>query len=177
MRTTRALIAGFGTTGSLVAAVACVFVVASAVVAFNGWPGSGIGDSIDSLFVKDQPAVAFDASGPRVVAGPGLGGGRPGPGSSGRSGGGSGPGNGTAGNAGGANGAATGSSSGGGAPGVPGVSGLPDTSGATNSVGGAVQNTSHSVGNTTSGVTNQVGQTVGGANQPLGDTVSQTGQS
>src|SRR6476620_11864913 len=124
MRTTRALIAGFGTTGSLVAAVACVFVVASAVVAFNGWPGSGIGDSIDSLFVKDQPAVAFDASGPRVVAGsaaaaaatvaptpigpvvagPGLGGGR-GPGSNGRSGGGSGPGDGTAGNDGGTDGA------------------------------------------------------------------------
>src|SRR2546430_5373067 len=69
MRTTRALIAGFGTTGTLVAAVACVFLVASAVVAFNGWLGSGIGDKIDSLFVNDQPAVAFDASGPQVVAG------------------------------------------------------------------------------------------------------------
>src|SRR5947208_14299759 len=130
MRTTRALIAGFGTTGSLVAAVACVFVVGSAGVAFNGWPGSGIGDSIDSLFVKDQPAVAFDASGPRVVAGsaaaaaatvaatpigpvvagPGLAGARPGPGANGRSGGGSGSGNGTAGNAGGASGAGTGAS-------------------------------------------------------------------
>src|ERR1700704_3443304 len=143
MRTTRALIAGFGTTGTLVAAVACVFVVASAVVAFNGWPGSGIGDSIDSLFVKDQPSVAFDASGPQVVAGsataaaatvaptatgpvvtgPGLGGGPLGPGSNGTSGGGSGLGNGTAGDvqgAGGTNPTATGSSSGG-AGGLPGV--------------------------------------------------------
>src|SRR2546430_17665181 len=69
MRTTRALIAGFGTTGTLVAAAACVFVVASAVVAFNGWSSLGIGDRIDSLFVKDRPTVAFDSSGPQVVAG------------------------------------------------------------------------------------------------------------
>ena len=68
MRTTRALIAGFGATGTLVAAVACVFVVASAVVAFNGWPHLGIADRIDSLFVKDRPAVA-DSTGPQVVAG------------------------------------------------------------------------------------------------------------
>src|SRR5713226_4159125 len=102
MRTTRALIAGFGTTGTLVAAAACVFVVASAVVAFNGWPSLGIGDRIDSLFVKDRPTVAFDSPGPQVlastaavaagtvaavptgpvVAGPGIGG-RVGPGANG----------------------------------------------------------------------------------------------
>ena len=69
MRTTRALIAGFGTTGTLVAAVACVFAVASAVVAFNGWPNLGIGDRIDSLFVKDRPTVAFDSPGPQVECG------------------------------------------------------------------------------------------------------------
>src|SRR5437764_11942170 len=69
MRTTRALIAGFGTTGTLVAAAACVFVVVSAVIAFNTWPGSGLENSIDSLFAKDQPAVAFDVAGPQAVAG------------------------------------------------------------------------------------------------------------
>lgn len=38
MRATRAYIAGFGTAGSLVACAALVFVTASAVVAFRGWP-------------------------------------------------------------------------------------------------------------------------------------------
>jgi hypothetical protein len=38
MRATRAYIAGFGTAGSLVAGAALVFVTASAVVAFRGWP-------------------------------------------------------------------------------------------------------------------------------------------
>ena len=69
MRTTRALIAGFGATGTMVAAAACVFVVASAVIAFNGWPGSRIANRIDSLFVKDQAPVGFNAPGPQVVAG------------------------------------------------------------------------------------------------------------
>src|SRR3979411_1148636 len=108
MRTTRALIAGFGTTGTLVAAVACVFVVASAVVAFNGWPGSGIGDPIEAPFVHDPP--------PRVHA-PSAGA------SSWR--------NGPPGDVQGAgtNRAGTGSGSGGGTAGLPGVPGLPDTSG------------------------------------------------
>ena len=38
MRATRAYIAGFGTAGSVLAGCAVLFVVASAVVAFNGWP-------------------------------------------------------------------------------------------------------------------------------------------
>jgi hypothetical protein len=49
MRATRAYIAGFGTAGSLVAGAAIVFVLASAVVAFRGWPqvgNSGQGSSI-----------------------------------------------------------------------------------------------------------------------------------
>ena len=191
MRTTRALIAGFGTTGTLVAAAACVFVVASAVVAFNGWP-SGIGDRIDSLFVKDQPAVPFDSPGPQVVAsaataaagtvtavptgpvvaGPGSGGGRVRPGANGSPRGGAAPGSGTSGDvpAGGTTTAA--GSGGGGGTGLPGV---PDPGGATSGVGGAVQNTTHDVGGAVSNTTNQVGQTVGGVNQPLGNTVIQTG--
>ena len=189
MRTTRALIAGFGTTGTLVAAAACVFVVASAVVAFNGWPNLGIGDRIDSLFVKDRPTVAFDSPGPQVVAGtaavaagtvaaaptgpvvagPGIGGGRVGPGANGSPQGGLR--SGTSGDlpAGGGTTTAAGSGSGssGGGTGLPGV---PDPR-------GAVQNTTHDVGGAVSNTTNQVGQTVGGVNQPLGNTVIQTGNS
>ena len=68
MRTTRAFIAGVGTTGSLLAAAACVFLVASAVIAFNGWPGTGFADRIDSVFVDDAPPVAWDQPGTDAVA-------------------------------------------------------------------------------------------------------------
>lgn len=68
MRTTRAFIAGIGTTGSLVAATACVFLVASAVIAFNGWPGTGFADRVDSIFVNDEPPVAWDQPGTAAVA-------------------------------------------------------------------------------------------------------------
>src|SRR3954465_793998 len=68
MRTTRALFAGLGTTGSLVAAAAGVFLVASAVIAFNSWPGAGFTDRIDNLFVKDSPPVAWDKPGTQAVA-------------------------------------------------------------------------------------------------------------
>src|SRR5213594_3817524 len=68
MRTTRALIAGAGATGSMIAAAACVFMVASAVVAYNGWPSAGIPNRVNNLFVDDKPAVAWDVSGTRAVA-------------------------------------------------------------------------------------------------------------
>lgn len=38
LRATRAYVAGFGTSGSLVAGAALLFVLASAIVAFRGWP-------------------------------------------------------------------------------------------------------------------------------------------
>ena len=38
VRATRAYLAGFGTSGSLLAGAALVFVLASAIVAFRGWP-------------------------------------------------------------------------------------------------------------------------------------------
>src|SRR5437867_1631072 len=68
MRTTRALIAGLGTTGSLVAAVACVALIASAVIAFKGWPGTGLANRIDDLFVNDQAPVSWDVPGTNAVA-------------------------------------------------------------------------------------------------------------
>jgi hypothetical protein len=67
MRTKRAFIAGLGTTGSLVAAAACVFLVASAVIAFNGWP-SGFADRVGNIFVNDEPPVAWDQPGTLAVA-------------------------------------------------------------------------------------------------------------
>ena len=68
MHTTRAFIAGLGTTGSLVAAAACAFLVASAVIAFNGWPGAGFAERIDNVFVDDAPPVAWDQPGTEAVA-------------------------------------------------------------------------------------------------------------
>jgi hypothetical protein len=45
-----------------------VFLVASAVIAFRGWPGAGFADRIGNLFVKDQPTVPWDRSGTAAVA-------------------------------------------------------------------------------------------------------------
>jgi hypothetical protein len=56
MRASRAYIAGFGTAGSLLAGAAMVFVLASAVVAFRGWPQVG----------DQPPAVAIVAAQPRA---------------------------------------------------------------------------------------------------------------
>ncbi|MEA2273304.1 MAG: hypothetical protein QOI98_2012, partial [Solirubrobacteraceae bacterium] len=41
MRPRHEIVAGLGTMGSLMAAVACVFVLAGGVVAFHGWPELG----------------------------------------------------------------------------------------------------------------------------------------
>ena len=49
MRVTRAYIAGFGTAGSLLAGAALVFVLASGVVAFRGWPQ--VGDTVAPVSV------------------------------------------------------------------------------------------------------------------------------
>ena len=54
MRVTRAYIAGIGTTGSLVAAAICTLIVVGAIVAFNGWPGSGLGSSQGQRMVVDD---------------------------------------------------------------------------------------------------------------------------
>src|SRR5436305_4745651 len=53
VRATRAYIASFGTAGSLVAGAAVVFVLASAVVGFRGWP---------SVAGSSQPVTVEPAS-------------------------------------------------------------------------------------------------------------------
>src|SRR4051794_8672871 len=68
MRTSRAFLASFGTTGSLLAAFACAFVLASAVVAFHGWPISGALKDLGTLIVHDDSQVPWEVSGPQQVA-------------------------------------------------------------------------------------------------------------
>src|SRR4051795_4514216 len=68
MRTSRAFLASFGSTGSMLAAFACAFVLASAVVAFHGWPVSGALKDIGTLIVHDDSSVPWEVSGPQQVA-------------------------------------------------------------------------------------------------------------
>jgi hypothetical protein len=56
MRVTRAYLAGFGTTGSLLAGVAVLFVAASAVVSFHGWPSFGLPAQPAALVRLRDPA-------------------------------------------------------------------------------------------------------------------------
>jgi hypothetical protein len=190
MRNTRALIAGLGTTGSLVAAAACVFLVTSAVIAFKGWPGTGFTDRIDNLFVKDQPPVAWDKPGTQAAAA------SAGAASAAVAGTPAGPTFGTPGvilgNGGGTvNGGtvrlpggtlvSTGSNGPGrvgpfnpSGPSNPGIPSLPpvDTGPAQNGAADTVQQTGSTVSRTVRQTTDTVGSTVGG---PVGDTVKQTG--
>jgi hypothetical protein len=190
MRTTRALFAGLGTTGSLVAAAAGVFLVASAVIAFKGWPGTGFTDRIDSLFVKDAPPpVAWDKRGTQVAAA------SAGTAAAAVAGTAAGPTFGAPGVILGNNGGAqrggavrlpggtlvstgpsgpgtvgTPTTGGGALPSLPG----PDTSPVQNGAADTVQQTGSTLGNTVRQTTGTVGNTVGG---PAGDTVTQTGNS
>src|SRR5437763_1417167 len=59
VRATRAYVAGLGTAGSLLAGAAVLFVLASAVVSFRGWPDAG----------AQPPAVSVSVSGTHVSAG------------------------------------------------------------------------------------------------------------
>jgi len=176
-----------------VAAAAGVFLVASAVIAFNSWPGAGFTDRIDNLFVKDSPpAVAWDKPGTQAVAT------AAGAGSAAVAGTAAGPTFGTPGVILGGNGAAqrggtvrlpggTLVSTGANGPGTVGpanpvaaaTQGLPQVSlpqvgngQAQNTVADTVQQTGSGVSNTVRRTTDSVGNTVGG---PVGDTVKQTG--
>ena len=63
MRATRGYLAGFGTSGSLLAGAAAMFVLASAIVAFQGWPQVGgqpapVSVSVRSASVGSAPSRA-----------------------------------------------------------------------------------------------------------------------
>ena len=57
-RATRAYVAGFGTSGSLLAAAAAVFLVGSAIVAFKGWPQIGIGAPNSNVAAAPIPVAS-----------------------------------------------------------------------------------------------------------------------
>lgn len=61
VRATRAYLAGFGTSGSLLAGAALMFVLASAIVAFHGWPQIGDQTSVPNVAA---PRVALASSSP-----------------------------------------------------------------------------------------------------------------
>ena len=82
----RAYLAGGGTTGSLLAVAALVFILASALVAFRGWPHVATAPSPGEVVISSRPAsstgtaaarrLAFVAAAPTAragVAGPGRG--------------------------------------------------------------------------------------------------------
>ena len=62
MRVTTAYTAGFGTAGSVLAGCAVLFVVASAVVAFHGWPTIA-GQPASAVLRLDGPVPASAGSG------------------------------------------------------------------------------------------------------------------
>lgn len=66
MRASRAYIAGVGTTGVLVASAVLLLAVVSALVAFQGWPGTDLSDDVSSLVV-DAPN-RLEVNGPVQVA-------------------------------------------------------------------------------------------------------------
>jgi hypothetical protein len=65
MRATRAYIFSLGTTSLLVASSFLILIVVSTIVAFDGWPGSGIADRIERIVVGDD-------EGPSRISGPAL---------------------------------------------------------------------------------------------------------
>ena len=62
VRAARAYLAGFGTTGSLLAGAALMFIVASALVAFHGWPHVAVQPSPGEVVVSPRSARSTGAS-------------------------------------------------------------------------------------------------------------------
>jgi hypothetical protein len=81
LRGARGYLPGFGTAGSLLAGAVLMFIVASALVAFRGWPHVGAQSSPGEVVVSPSPtAAAGSASARRLAAfttGPAAGVGRP----------------------------------------------------------------------------------------------------
>src|SRR5919204_4138727 len=68
VRASRAYIAGLGTAGSLVAGAALLFVLASAVVSFRGWPQVSDQPPTSSVVVNAAHAARASAITRRVAA-------------------------------------------------------------------------------------------------------------
>ena len=69
MRTRKAALAGVGSSGSLVAAVVCVFLLVSAAIVFKDWPG-GPGERVDTQAIGGSaPVTAAGAASADGTAG------------------------------------------------------------------------------------------------------------
>jgi hypothetical protein len=68
MRTARAYVAGFGTAGSLLAGAALLFVLASALVAFHGWPQVGAAAAPVSVTVGPASGAGGSSVARRLAA-------------------------------------------------------------------------------------------------------------
>ncbi len=68
VRATRAYLAGFGTAGSLLAGAAFLFVLASAVVSFRGWPQVGDQGSAATVVQAASPRPAPTTQATHVAA-------------------------------------------------------------------------------------------------------------
>src|SRR3984885_2387753 len=84
VRAARAYRAGVGTTGSLLAGAALMFILASALVAFRGWPHVATAPSPGEVVISSHPASSTGTAVARrialVAAGPAAGGAAPAPG-------------------------------------------------------------------------------------------------
>lgn len=67
MRADRAYIASLGTTGVLLASAVLLLAVVSTLVAFRGWPGTGLAEDIGHLVVGEQER-AVPLGGPKEAA-------------------------------------------------------------------------------------------------------------
>jgi hypothetical protein len=69
MRTRKAALAGVGSSGSLVAAVVCVFLLVSAAIVFKGWP-DGPGERVDTQAIGGSvPVTGAGAAAAGATAG------------------------------------------------------------------------------------------------------------
>src|SRR5689334_13172100 len=68
LRAARAYLPGFGTAGSLVAGAVLMFIVASALVAFRGWPHVGAQPSPGEVVVSPAPTAATGSASARRLA-------------------------------------------------------------------------------------------------------------
>ena len=68
MRAPRAYLAGFGTSGSLLAGAALLFILASAFIGFHGWPSMGNSPSTVAVSVPRAPLGTATSRASRVLA-------------------------------------------------------------------------------------------------------------
>ena len=68
LRSLRTYLPGFGTAGSLLAGAVLMFIVASALVAFRGWPHVGAQPSPGEVVVSPAPAAAAGSTSARRLA-------------------------------------------------------------------------------------------------------------